>query len=361
MQKNNSKKRKMAKGIVLLIPAKIKIIFCVVVLSGIVLFMICLGAYSAYKVRYTSVLTSLFEDPETDMPIEAELPVSSEVESYRNMVLQEAQKYGSEAYINLLLAVMMQESGGRGDDVFQASESLGMAPGTLSVSESIAQGVKVLSERLTAANVSSPQDILGIRLALQGYNFGSGYIDWAKARDGFWTQANTDSYAEKYSGGKKRNGMKAKRMGIWAYGDQYYTDHVLRYYGCNDGSNDLSGESGDIVAAARKQLGKPYKYGATGPDEFDCSGLVYYVFKETGKYTGQRLSAAGYRSVSTPVSQQEAQSGDLVFFIKSGNTHHVGIHIGNGQMIHAPRTGDVVKISDVWRNGEIVTYGRLAH
>ena len=117
----------MAKGIVLLIPAKIKIIFCVVVLSGIVLFMICLGVYSAYKVRYTSVLTSLFEDPETDMPIEAELPVSSEVESYRNMVLQEAQKYGSEAYINLLLAVMMQESGGRGDDVFQASESLGMA------------------------------------------------------------------------------------------------------------------------------------------------------------------------------------------------------------------------------------------
>ena len=116
-----------------------------------------------------------------------------------------------------------------------------------------------------------------------------------------------------------------------------------------------------LLRRQKKQLGKPYKYGATGPDEFDCSGLVYYVFKETGKYTGQRLSAAGYRSVSTPVSQQEAQSGDLVFFIKSGNTHHVGIYIGNGQMIHAPRTGDVVKISDVWRNGEIVTYGRLAH
>lgn len=168
------------------------------------------------------------------------LPVNFEVEAARSIVTQYAQKYGIEEYVDLLLAIMQQESGGRCSDVFQASESMGLPPNTLGYVESINQGCKVVSQRIRAANVKSPSDILGIKLAIQAYNFGGGYIPWALQKDGFWTQENTFSYAKKYSKGVKNTGKRIEQLGPWRYGDQYYTKHVLRYYGyggCNGDDN----------------------------------------------------------------------------------------------------------------------------
>lgn len=157
--------------------------------------------------------------------------ISAEAEAYRNRILEEAAKYGKEDYINLFLAVMMQESGGQGTDVFQCSESLGYPPNTLGTEASIQQGVKYLSGMLDKAEVKAPDDIDSIKLALQGYNFGGGYIDFALEQDGKWTQDNVNQYAANKSGGEvRRNETTAKSMGMWAYGDQYYTEHVLRYY-----------------------------------------------------------------------------------------------------------------------------------
>lgn len=117
-----------------------------------------------------------------------------------------------------------------------------------------------------------------------------------------------------------------------------------------------------VVDCAMKYLGCPYEWGATGPNSFDCSGFVYYVFKETGVYTGGRASAAGYKSIATPISEEEAQPGDLVFFTNATDgTHHIGIYIGEGKMIHAPQTGDVVKISSIWRDSDTVSFGRLSN
>lgn len=94
--------------------------------------------------------------------------------------------------------------------------------------------------------------------------------------------------------------------------------------------------SGSVVDRAYGKLGCPYKWGASGPSTFDCSGFVSYCL--TGKYTriGTSGTFAGWPRVSNP------QPGDVC--VKSG---HVGIYIGNGKMIHAPHTGDVVKISNV--------------
>lgn len=157
--------------------------------------------------------------------------VSEDVEKYRDRVLEEAKKYGKEDYIDLFLAVMMQESGGRGNDVFQCSESLGYPPNTLGTNASIEQGVKYLSGMIDKAGVKSPSDIDNIKLALQGYNFGGSYIDFALEQDGKWTQENVNQYAANASGGEMRlNADAATNMGAWAYGDQYYTKHVLRYY-----------------------------------------------------------------------------------------------------------------------------------
>lgn len=148
-----------------------------------------------------------------------------------------------EAYIELFLAVMMQESGGCGNDVFQASESKGLPPNTLSVEESIKQGVKYLSAMIKRSKCTSPTDMPRIKLALQGYNFGGAYIDYALKKDGKWTQDNTFAYAKKQSGGKKNEGSRVEALGPWRYGDQYYTSHVLRYYSLTQESEKNSSEN----------------------------------------------------------------------------------------------------------------------
>ncbi|HAQ1086778.1 TPA: N-acetylmuramoyl-L-alanine amidase [Enterococcus faecium] len=102
-----------------------------------------------------------------------------------------------------------------------------------------------------------------------------------------------------------------------------------------------------IVREAFKHLGKPYVWGAKGPNTFDCSGLTYYVYmKATGHYIGGWTGEQQYAGTQIPVSQ--AQPGDLVFWgPSSGVTHHAGIYIGNGQFIHAPQPGDKVRVTSI--------------
>lgn len=117
------------------------------------------------------------------------------------------------------------------------------------------------------------------------------------------------------------------------------TTRPSRPSGNNTSSNTTSGSNangGTIVSRAYSQLGKPYVWGAYGPDSFDCSGFVSYCL--TGSYTrlGTTLTFMGWTRVSNP------QPGDVVT-----TATHCGIYIGNGQMIHAPHTGDVVKVGPV--------------
>jgi peptidoglycan DL-endopeptidase CwlO len=109
------------------------------------------------------------------------------------------------------------------------------------------------------------------------------------------------------------------------------------------GTAPPSSYGGDVVSIAMQYLGVPYVWGGSSPSGFDCSGLVVYVFAQAGRpglphYTGA-LWNMGYA-----VSYSSLQAGDLVFFYGGG---HMGIYIGGGQFIHAPHTGDVVKISDM--------------
>lgn len=117
------------------------------------------------------------------------------------------------------------------------------------------------------------------------------------------------------------------------------TTRPSRPSGNNTSSSTTSGSNangGTIVSRAYSQLGKPYVWGAYGPNSFDCSGFVSYCL--TGSYTrlGTTLTFMGWPRVSNP------QPGDVVT-----TATHCGIYIGNGQMIHAPHTGDVVKVGPV--------------
>ena len=103
---------------------------------------------------------------------------------------------------------------------------------------------------------------------------------------------------------------------------------------------------GKAAAAARwaltQQL-KPYRWGAGGPYAFDCSGLVMWAYRQVGislpHYTGSQWTAG------TRISRKDLRPGDLVFFYS--DLHHVGIYIGGGMMVHAPRTGDVVRVAPI--------------
>ncbi|KAF9404872.1 hypothetical protein HW555_014128 [Spodoptera exigua] len=100
-----------------------------------------------------------------------------------------------------------------------------------------------------------------------------------------------------------------------------------------------------VVAAAKAHLGKPYVYGAAGPDSFDCSGLVQVAFAAIGHPVGR--TTINQETAGTTISVAEAQAGDLVFWGSHGGTYHVGISTGDGSYIHAPVPGDVVQIATV--------------
>jgi cell wall-associated NlpC family hydrolase len=97
------------------------------------------------------------------------------------------------------------------------------------------------------------------------------------------------------------------------------------------------------VDTALAQLGDPYVWAGAGPDAFDCSGLTQYAYAAAGIYLPH--SSRMQSTMGTPVSRDALQPGDLIFGYDP--VSHVGMYIGNGQMVYAPTSGDVVKIGSV--------------
>ena len=108
---------------------------------------------------------------------------------------------------------------------------------------------------------------------------------------------------------------------------------------------------GGVVGIAMHYLGVPYVWGGSTPSGFDCSGFVMYVFAQIG--VGLPHSSYSQYGMGAPVSMSQLQPGDLVFF---AGASHEGIYIGGGQFIHAPHTGDVVKISSLDDSWYAATY-----
>lgn len=103
------------------------------------------------------------------------------------------------------------------------------------------------------------------------------------------------------------------------------------------------GKAAEALRYAMSKLGSPYVWGAAGPTTFDCSGLTMWAYKQVGinlpHYTGSQWNAG------THVSESQMQPGDLIFFYS--DLHHMGMYVGGGKMIHAPHTGDVVRIASL--------------
>jgi cell wall-associated NlpC family hydrolase len=116
----------------------------------------------------------------------------------------------------------------------------------------------------------------------------------------------------------------------------------------------------DALLAAQSRVGAPYRYGGSGPDAFDCSGLVAYAYQQAG-ITMPRTAAQQY-ALARPVPRSELRPGDLVFFRLSGReVSHVGIYAGDGQFVHAPQTGGQVRLAsldDEWYRQRYAGAGR---
>ena len=118
------------------------------------------------------------------------------------------------------------------------------------------------------------------------------------------------------------------------------------------GGSVPSGHYSGVVAIAMRYLGVPYVWGGAGPSGFDCSGFVMYVYAQVGVSLPHYTVAQWNYPNSVSVPRSQLQPGDLVFFAGLG---HVGIYVGNGQFIHAPHTGDVVRIDSLgegWYSSE---------
>jgi cell wall-associated NlpC family hydrolase len=118
-----------------------------------------------------------------------------------------------------------------------------------------------------------------------------------------------------------------------------------------------SGKGAIAVAEARKHLGKPYVYGGSGPDNFDCSGLTAFAWKAAGVSLSHSAYTQYFETTRVPINA--VQPGDLLFFGKDGveSIHHNAIYIGGGDMIEASQTGTPIRIRG-WRSVDIVGAGR---
>ena len=177
------------------------------------------------------------------------VPVSAEVEAYRPLIRLYAAEHGIPEYEDLIAAVMMQESGGQGTDPMQCSECgfntrYPHYPNGITDPEySIDVGIQNLADCLHLSGVESPIDLDRISLGLQGYNYGSGYIGWALANYGGYSELNAIEFSD----------MMAARSGSSGYGDKAYVSHVLRYYPI--GRSFMGEGNAAMVAVAQSQIG----------------------------------------------------------------------------------------------------------
>ncbi|HEO2443885.1 bifunctional lysozyme/C40 family peptidase [Bacillus subtilis] len=272
--------------------------------------------------------------------IQGTAQVSAEVLRYEPLIRKYAKENNIEEHVGVILALIQQESGGRHLDVMQSSESIGLPPGAITDPElSIQVGVKYFAKVLKQAKGD-------IKLALQSYNFGNGFIDYALSRGGY-----SKEVAVEFSR------MMALKTGWGRYGDVDYVDHVMRYYKSDNDSIPVKGDGTQtfnvekVHNIMKKYLGRPYVWGGRTPAAggFDCSGLMEYAFAQVG--INIRGTAQSQYDKTKPVPEDQIKPGDLVFFstYKPGASH-VGMYVGDGKFINANDNGIEYSSVETWKN-----------
>nr|WP_144519562.1 bifunctional lytic transglycosylase/C40 family peptidase [Bacillus thuringiensis] len=265
--------------------------------------------------------------------------VPPEVSKWEPVVRKYAQEFGVEPYVPLMLALIQQESGGMLVDVMQSAEGAfntkypKIPNGIPDPDYSIWCGVQEFKHSIKIANVTSPADINRIKLALQLYNFGPGFLNFINSNGGEYTLELAKNFALKKANGRTECGFRSP----FCYGDYSYVEKVLKYYtavteggsgsvvlGAGDGPGDsiANQKFNEIMALVAPYDGYPYVWAGRAPPNFDCSGLIEWSYNKVGI----PLSGTAEAMYKATVPVDKPAPGDLVFF---SNTYKKGIsHIG---------------------------------
>lgn len=286
---------------------------------------------------------------------------SAEVLAYQPLVEKYCEKYDIKDYVMYILAIMQVESSGKGNDVMQSSESLELAPNTLTPEASIEQGCKYFSQLLANAKERN----CDIDTVVQAYNYGGGYTLYVSENG----KKHTFELAEKFACDKAKgakityiNPVAIEKNGGWmyAYGNMFYVELVHQYL------NPVQFDDETVQAIfdeALKYQGWKYVYGGSNPNtSFDCSGLVQWCYGKAGINLPRTAQEQYDVTYHLPMSQ--AKAGDLVFFHSTYNAGtyvtHVGIYAGNNKMYHA---GDPIGYADLggkyWQE-HLIGAGRIS-
>ena len=261
--------------------------------------------------------------------------LSDEVLAYTSVIQQYASQYGIPEYVSAIQAIMMQESGGRGTDPMQCSESpyntrFSHSPGSITdPNYSIEVGVQTFADCISQAGCSSPQDMDKLKLAWQGYNYGNGYIGWALQRGGY-TEANALQFSQE----------QAASHGWSSYGDPEYVPHVMRYYSGGSLFAGLFG-SQQIVSVAMGQIGNSGGqkfwswYGFDSRVEW-CACFVSWCADQSGliasgnvpKFSLCRDGVSWFQGKNKWQSGGTTPTAGMIIFFDwdhDGNSDHVGI------------------------------------
>ena len=210
-----------------------------------------LGAAGAVMVLLLVIMVGIIGGAAFSGSSESNEALSQEVLSYTATIQKYANQYGIPEYVSVIQAIMMQESGGRGTDPMQSSECpyntrYSNSPNAIQDADySIQVGIQYYADCLKEAGCTSPQDMDKLKLSLQGYNYGNGYITWAIQKYGGYSAENALQFSNE----------QAASHGWSAYGDPEYVPHVLRYYSSGGLFAGLFGGNGQIVSVALTQLG----------------------------------------------------------------------------------------------------------
>ena len=210
-----------------------------------------LGAAGAVMVLLLVIIVGIIGGAAFSGSSESSEALSQEVLSYTSTIQKYANQYGIPEYVSVIQAIMMQESGGRGTDPMQSSECpyntrYSNSPNAIQDADySIQVGIQYYADCLKEAGCISPQDMDKLKLSLQGYNYGNGYITWALRNYGGYSAENALQFSNE----------QAASHGWSAYGDSEYVPHVLRYYSSGGLFAGLFGGNGQIVSVALTQLG----------------------------------------------------------------------------------------------------------
>ncbi|HVV76213.1 MAG TPA: NlpC/P60 family protein [Mycobacteriales bacterium] len=214
--------------------------------------------------------------------------------------------------------------------------------------DAVAVKAKAAAADATRAKSAAESAVLQQQKVLAGLKHRQAHFDAllaaAKAKSSHLQQERIDALA------RQRAAAAAAAAEPPASGPSPYADTTG-----NLGGTISAGTGAAAVQQAESQIGKPYQWGAAGPDSYDCSGLVMWSYNNVGvhleHWTGYQWTEGAH------IAKSDLRPGDLVFFAyntSDPNTiHHVGMYIGNGQMVEAPYTGANVRISSAWRSDYI--------